>query len=176
MNNTILVTKTKKIIFGVTLLFLLSDCHSYSQNNWELSAPEVQKMDKTILTKLNTHIKSNLPHIRCLLIARHGVLVYEEYYNGASMNELQNIQSMTKSITSALIGIAINDGYIRDLDNKVIDYFPEYKEVIRDSLFSNITIKNLLTMSSGIDEAPPMSDINIKFALSQKLISKPGLK
>jgi CubicO group peptidase (beta-lactamase class C family) len=56
----------------------------------------------------------------------------------------------------------------------VINYFPEYKEIIKDSSFRNITIKHLLTMSSGIDEAPPMSDINIKFVLSQKLISKPG--
>jgi CubicO group peptidase (beta-lactamase class C family) len=175
MNNTLLIPKTKKAICAVTWLFLLSGLYSYSQNNWKLSAPEVQKMDKVILDKLNLHIKSSLPHMRSLLIARHGVLIYEEYYNGANGNGLQNIQSMTKSITSALIGIALNDGSIKDLDQKVMDYFPEYKEVIRDSLFRNITIRHLLTMSSGMDEAPPMSDINIKSALSQKLVSKPGL-
>jgi CubicO group peptidase (beta-lactamase class C family) len=174
MNNTFLTAKTKKVIFAVTLLIVLSGFHSYCQDDRGRSAPEIQNMDKTILNTLNAHIKSSLPHMRSLLIARHGVLVFEQYYNGASGNELQNIQSMTKSITSALIGIAMKDGYIKDLDNKVIDYFPGYKEIIRDSLFKDVTIRHLLTMSSGLDEAPPMTDINIKSVLSQKIISRPG--
>lgn len=164
------------LIIGITLISLFSGCTSYSQKDWKRSAPEVQNVNATMLAELNTHIKSNLPHLRSLLIARNGVLVYEEYYNGASVNELQNIQSMTKSILSALIGIAMDRGYITDLDQKVLNYFPEYQKEIKDSLFYDITLKHLITMSSGIEDAAPMTKLITKSILSQILLFEPGSK
>jgi CubicO group peptidase (beta-lactamase class C family) len=174
MNNyKVFNPKTFRITIGLCLAILVN-CYLNAQDDWKSLTPEAQNLNKAILTQLNRHIKNSLPHIRSLLIARHGFLVYEEYYNGASKDEFQNIQSMTKSIMSALNGIAIKDGYIKDLNKKVIDYFPEYKGIIKNSSFCNITIKHLLTMSSGIDEGPPMSEINIKSVLSQELIFESG--
>lgn len=165
-----------KTIFGIIIIFSLSGYTSFSQNDWKVSAPEIQDMDKNVLTELNTHINRNLPHMRSLLIARHGVLIYEEYYNGATVDELQNVQSITKSIVSALVGIAMDRGYIKDLDSKAINYFPEYKENIKDSLLNDITLYHLLTMSSGIDEAAPMTKLKTESILSQKLLFEPGAK
>lgn len=63
------------------------------------------------------------------------------------------MQSMTKSLSSALVGIALKKGLIKSLDTRVADYFPEYQDVIRDDRMKAITIRHILTMSSGIDEA-----------------------
>ncbi len=105
-----------------------------------------------------------------------GVLIYEEYYNGTTVNELQNIQSITKIIVSALVGIAMDRGYIKDLENKAIEYFPEYEENIKDPFLNNITLYHLLTMSSGIDDAAPMTKLKTESILSQKLLFEPGSK
>lgn len=130
------------------------------------------------LAQLDAHVQARLPHVRSLLVVRHGQLVFEKYYGDASREGLHNIQSMTKSVSSALVGIAVKKGYITSIENKVVDYFPEYRDAITDQRVRSITIKHLLTMSSGIDEmrlsfdkvlANPLADI-----LRQPLIHAPG--
>ena len=56
---------------------------------------------------MDKQITDYLPHLQSLLVARHGKLVFEQYYHGGSKNKYHNIQSITKSITSALVGIAL---------------------------------------------------------------------
>lgn len=135
-------------------------------------------MSPAVLANLDAHVRGSLPHVRSILIARHGYLVFEQYYNGGSRNELQNIQSMTKSVTSALVGIANRQGLLK-LDQKVLDFFPEIKSP-RDPRAMAITIRHLLTMSSGIREGPPGWDKNdgnpALSALNQALDSEPGSK
>ncbi len=85
------------------------------------------------------------------LIIQNGEIKYEEYWDGYGQNSLSNSFSMSKSIVSLLIGIAIDEGLIKSVDQKVMDFIPEYdKEGNRD-----LTIRHLLTMSSGLnwDEA-----------------------
>lgn len=167
-----------KTFLGIIILFSVSYYTSFSQNDWKISAPELQDMDTNILSELETHIQRNLPHMRSLLIARHGVLVYEKYYNGTTADDLQNMHSATKSVTSALIGIALYQGYVSSLDNKIIDYYKEFKDSINDPRINNITIRHLLTMSSGIDEIPTMfgkDDKNPnKTTLLKELMFNPG--
>ena len=64
--------------------------------------------------------------------------------------DLHTIQSVSKSVTSALIGIAIERAEIPDINTKIIDYFPEYKSLFKDPMKQFITIKDLLTMTAGI--------------------------
>ncbi len=146
--------------------------------DWKTSQPAEQGMDASLLAKMDAHVRAALPHVRTILIARHGYLVFERYYNGASRDELQNIQSMTKSVTSALVGIASRQGRLT-LDQRVLDFFPEIKSP-RDPRVKAITIRHLLTMSSGIREGPPGWDKNDDHpavsALSQTLDSDPGAK
>lgn len=61
-----------------------------------------------------------------------------------------NLRSFTKSITSILLGIAIDKGYIKSIDEKVLDYLPQCYRQITDELKKNLSIQNLLTMKSGI--------------------------
>jgi CubicO group peptidase (beta-lactamase class C family) len=146
--------------------------------DWPDSSPSSERMDAAKLAEMDAYIRAQLPHVRSLLIARHGSLVFERYYADASRDGLQNLQSMTKSVSSALVGIALKKHLIASLDAMVLDYLPEYRDAITDPRVEGITIRNLLTMSTGIDEmqlsfdkalSDPIRDI-----LRQRLIFAPG--
>jgi CubicO group peptidase (beta-lactamase class C family) len=145
--------------------------------DWKTSAPDAQGMDPVTLAKMDDYVRATLPHVRSVLIARHGYLVFEKYYNGGSRDELQNIQSITKSVTSAVVGIAIGKGYLK-LDQKVLDFFPEIN-LPHDPRVRAITVRQLLTMSSGIREGPPQWDKTedpTRSALMMQLDADPGSK
>jgi len=138
---------------GFALLITALTASGQSQDEWPVSAASEQGLSQEALSRLDKQIRTQLPHLRSLLIARRGRLVFENYYGDASRDGLHNMQSMTKSVSSALVGIALKKGFITSLDNRVADYFPEYRVVIQDERMKAITIRQILTMSSGIDEA-----------------------
>jgi len=80
------------------------------------------------------------------IVVRDNQVLYEDYFNGFKRDSLCTSWSLSKSVTSALVGIAIADGYIKSLDAPITNYLPELK----DQGFDAITIRNLLTMGSGI--------------------------
>ena len=95
-----------------------------------------------------------------LIVIKNGSIIYERYASGNSHSSRWISFSVTKSITSMLVGAAVQDGYIRSLDEKVTDYLPRLK----DSSYQHSTIRNILQMSSGVewneDYADRQSDIN----------------
>lgn len=91
-------------------------------------------------------------HIHSLVIIHNDALVLEEYFNGWERDMLHYSFSATKSITSALIGIAISQGYISGVDAKMLDFFPEYDSIDNyDEQKAAITLEHLLTMSAGFE-------------------------
>jgi CubicO group peptidase (beta-lactamase class C family) len=82
------------------------------------------------------------------LVVHEDRLVYERYFEGATRESLQTSFSAAKSFVSALVGIAIDAGLIESVDDRVTDYIPELAS--RDPRFRQITLRHLLTMSSGI--------------------------
>jgi len=90
------------------------------------------------------------PGIRSLLVQRHGVLVREEYFHGGAADSLEQVWSVTKSVTSTLIGIALEHGYLTSLDQTL----KEFLLPVADSLPEDkgrITLRQLLTMTSGLE-------------------------
>ncbi len=81
------------------------------------------------------------------IVIQDGKLLYEDYFNGYQRDSICVSRSVAKSFTSALVGIAIEDGFIKSVDDPITSYLPELKE---QKGFDLITIKNLLTMGSGI--------------------------
>jgi CubicO group peptidase (beta-lactamase class C family) len=81
------------------------------------------------------------------LVVRNDSLLYEKYWEGCDEHSLVNSFSMAKSINAALIGCALRDGFIKSVDEPVGNYLDGFKEGAK----SKITIRHLLTMSSGID-------------------------
>ena len=80
------------------------------------------------------------------IVVRDNQVLYENYFNGSARDSLCTAWSVSKSVTSALLGIAIAEGYIKSLDDPIVNYLPELK----DQGFGAITIRNLVTMGSGI--------------------------
>ena len=67
---------------------------------------------------------SQLPRLHSMLIARNGELLFEKYYNGTGPERQANIKSASKSVISALVGIAIDQGLIEGIDQPIGDFFP----------------------------------------------------
>ncbi len=110
---------------------------SHSYNSFKLS-----EADRTEIEDFETI---------AYLVIQDGEILYEEYWDNYGPNSLSNSFSAGKSIVSLLVGIALDEGYIKSLDQKVMDFIPEYdKPGNRD-----LSIRNVLTMSSGLnwDEA-----------------------
>jgi CubicO group peptidase (beta-lactamase class C family) len=82
------------------------------------------------------------------LVVHDDKLLYERYFNGYDETFIHTSFSMAKSFASALVGIAIDEGHIKSVEEPITNYLPELRE--RDERFRSITIRHLLTMSSGI--------------------------
>lgn len=88
--------------------------------------------------------------VNSVLVIRHGFMVYERYFNPSyGVNSTHILYSVSKSFTSAIVGVAINRGLIH-LDDKVLDYFPEMTIQNRDPWKEEMTIRDLLTMTAGL--------------------------
>jgi len=87
-----------------------------------------------------------------LLVARHGKLAVEEYFNGFGPDDPHELRSVTKSVVGLLIGVAIDQGLLKGLDAPILPFFPEYETVLYpDPSKKEITLEHLLTMSPGLD-------------------------
>lgn len=86
---------------------------------------------------------------KAFIIIQDDAILYEKYFNSAQRDSMVTSFSVAKSFTSALIGIAIDEGYINSVDDPITDYLPELLE--RDSRFSDITIRHVLRMASGLE-------------------------
>jgi len=85
---------------------------------------------------------------QAFIVIQNDTMLYERYFNGARRDSIVTSFSVAKSFTSALVGIALAEGYIRSVNDPVTKYLPEL--AARDTRFSNITLRHLLMMSSGL--------------------------
>lgn len=94
---------------------------------WPVSTAAAEGFDPGKLASLVKLLAEGerTPHLQALLIIRHGRLVTEEYFHGWAPDRLHTLQSVTKSFTSALVGIALARGEFRDVDERVLDYLPK---------------------------------------------------
>ena len=123
-----------------------------------------------------------LPRLRSLLVSHRGELVLERYYGGARATQAANIKSASKSVISALVGIAVARGLIKGLDQPIVDYFPELAKD-PEKRKREITIEDLLTMRSGLSStsgrdygAWVQSPNWVRYVLTRPLIDEPGTR
>jgi CubicO group peptidase (beta-lactamase class C family) len=115
---------------------------------WRTAEPALVGMDTEKLSNLKNIIKSQYKNINGIVVVRNGYIAFEKYYNGYGPHDAHNVASVTKSFTSALIGIAIDAGYLGSVDQKVLKFFPEYIVGNNDIKKRTTTIKHLLTMTA----------------------------
>jgi len=118
--------------------------------SWETTTPAEQGMDGRILDSAFI-LASDYGFVDGLLIIRNGRIVAEAYYNGFTPDHPHNIMSVSKSMLSAIAGLVLDGPYGLDLEDKMLDYFPQYNRVGLDPRKQDITIEHLLTMRMGIE-------------------------
>lgn len=105
-------------------------------------------METEKINELEKIINDNYGNTTGIVVLKDGDKVYEKYFNGAVASSKIHVYSVTKSITSILIGIAIDKGYIKSIDQKVLEFFPNYQVKKGEKTIQNITLKQLLTMTA----------------------------
>lgn len=123
----------------------------FPTNEWSFAHPEELGMSSEMLDKADKRIRKAYPNIESLLVIKEGYLIYEKYYNSNHENKISDTYSVTKSFMSAITGIAIEKGFIASIDDKVSDYIPEYFTMLDDTRKKDITIKQVLTMTGGLE-------------------------
>ncbi|MBN2086371.1 MAG: serine hydrolase [Anaerolineales bacterium] len=115
---------------------------------WPSTSPALQGIDPAAIDALREKIgRESLP-VHSFLLARNGFLVSEQYFPGFTRDIRHPLADCTMSVVSALIGIAIRDGFIQNVDQKILDFFPERQAAAGDKL-TQLTIGHLLTMTVG---------------------------
>jgi len=139
----------------LAVFFFISACPN-PQNQYAIdSLPGCNacttKLDEAILTELISKIENgDYGNIHSLIIIHNDSLALEEYFMEWNRHMLHSCASVTKSFTSALIGLALEEGYISGLDEKLLSFFPEYDDIENlDERKESITLENVLTMTAG---------------------------
>jgi CubicO group peptidase (beta-lactamase class C family) len=121
--------------------------------NWQTASAAQSGLSDTRLRSLDAAVRSGeFKKIGSVLIARHGMLVYEDYFDG-DVSTLRDTRSATKSVTDVLIGIALDEHKLSGIDAKVLALLPERARRIQnpDPRKLAITVEDLLTMSSPLE-------------------------
>ncbi len=98
--------------------------------------------------ELRELITKQYGNITGIAVMKNDAVVFEEYFNGCNGNDCVHVASVTKSIVSALVGIAVDMGCIKDIGQPILDFFPDYAIKRGERLIRKITIQNVLTMTT----------------------------
>ena len=122
-----------------------------SPSYWPTAAPDDQGMNADLLTEMVDTVQGHDYSIHSVTVIRNGYRVLDEYFPPFGPNSTHIIHSCTKSIVSALIGIAIDQRYVEGVDQLVLDLFPGRTAANLDADKETMTLEDLLTMSSGLE-------------------------
>lgn len=117
---------------------------------WEVREPGALGLDREALEAAYRRAGDMEP-LTALLVSRRGTLVAEAYWDGASAARDVNVKSASKAIVSALVGIALEEGMLRSVDRPLGELFPDYFGREADPRKRRITVRDLLTMRSGLE-------------------------
>ena len=139
-------------------------------------------MDLAVVGELDARISGSFPQVRSLLVVRHGYLVYERYWHGLDASDGHNSFSVTKSFTSALVGIAMADQRLQSLNQTVGELLGAHLPPNADPKLRRVTVQQLLTMTAGLaaDDSSGawigmLKSRNwLRHILGQRLTSNPG--
>lgn len=104
-------------------------------------------MNEMIAT-LHEMIEESQPNICEITVIQNGRVCYEDYWHGFQPGDALNVMSVTKSVIALLTGIAMDKGYIESMDQKVLDFFPEYTTKRGEKTIYDVRIRHLLTMTA----------------------------
>ena len=161
-------------------------------DGWVTATPSSVGLDAAVISDLIASVAAgDLEYTHSILVTRAGRLVLEEYFYGFDRQTRHDMRSASKSVTSTLVGLAIQEDRIAGSEAKVLPYFPQYRWYDNwDDRKAEISVGHLLTMSSGLDardwvpesiasEGAYQSQTEqpdwVKFALDAPMLWDPGL-
>ncbi|KAA3612206.1 MAG: class C beta-lactamase-related serine hydrolase [Calditrichaeota bacterium] len=162
-------------------------------DGWQVMPMQLKNMDReTILTLSNRIENGEYGQVRSLIISRGDHLVFDKYYLGRSPDQVNRCYSVTKSVVSTLVGIAIDQGFISGVDAKISDYLTKYELIFRsDSIKNQLTLEHILMMAAGLEwnelaipysnsandwNLMTASDDYIKYTLEKPIVVEPGTR
>ena len=178
------------LLIGLSLIFTLAGCTGrapqstapltpartagvatdWPTNEWPVSSPEAQGLDAKLLTEMLAEIdRQDLP-FDSFLVIRNGAIVSETYYGNDGPATLHDQFSITKSVVSTLIGIALDQGLIREVGQSLLELLPQYAVSDPADLHHQMTLEHILTMTSGLD----WSETNAEFRALYQSDDWPG--
>lgn len=160
------------------------------EDGWEISSLAAEGINENAISEMIKKVLSGYYEgIHSIVLVKNGKLVLEEYFYGYDRMRLHDVHSVTKSITSILVGIAHDQGVFSSLDQRVYKFFPNHSQAAWVKEKRDISVGHLLTMTAGIDwdeERYSYSDTRnsliemwisqnpIGFVLNRKQVSPPG--
>ena len=154
----------------------------WPSDEWRTSTPEEQGMDSEILASMLQQVEDQHLNLHSLLIVRNGYLVTEAYFHPYTQNQPQFLASVTKSVISTLVGIAIQQGYINNVNQTLVSFFQDRTIANQDARKKAITLKDLLTLTAGLTcNVSPLSGMEqsddwVQFMLDAPMAEQPGTK
>jgi CubicO group peptidase (beta-lactamase class C family) len=146
------------------ILICFAIAQSYGQSSYLYKQPQQrndgwntqnflsQNIDSTRLYQLFSQLKGGEHKVHSILLVKDNQLIVEEYFSDYDATKIHDLRSTTKSIRALLLGIAIEKGFVNDINDPFIKYLPNLRvKKNLDPKKDQITIKHLLTMSSGLD-------------------------
>jgi CubicO group peptidase (beta-lactamase class C family) len=154
------------------------DRRGWPDPDWPTATPADVRLDPAGLDQAAAAAEKNGSY--CLLVIRHGALVYERYFNGSDASTTHKSWSLAKSYSGTLVGIAVDRGDIRSLDDKVSDYVADWRGTDRDA----VIVRDLVRMTSGLQwsafqdyvQMATLAQDDTQFALALPLSDPPGSK
>ena len=116
--------------------------------DWQVSTPAEHGLDPMLLAEFYLDA-AELETLYGLLVVKDGELIAEDYFNAGSVEQRPLLQSVAKSFTSSLVGVALDQGCLSSVDQKMIDFFPDFADQIVDPRKREITIRDMLQMRAG---------------------------
>jgi CubicO group peptidase (beta-lactamase class C family) len=169
---------TRRHVITSAALLATGPARPAAQAHWETATPQSQGLRAGEVADA-LQAGDALPSLRALLVARHGVLVAERYYGGAHAEALQPINSVTKSVCSMLVGLALRDGRLKSLDATIEQLLPEDIADAPESPARSVTLRQILSGRSGLAFDPMLfgqlarARPLVRYALSRPAISVP---
>ena len=190
------------LLGGALIVVSYNQVDLASADDWQSIAPADAGFAPNVGELLDKAVgRGDLPNLHAVVVARHGKLVLERYYEGRDErlggplgtvtfgpDVEHDLRSVSKSIVGLLYGIALDDGQVPALDQPLVDQFPAYDDLRRDPERRRMTVAHALTMTLGTewDESLPYSDPRnseiamekaadrYRFVLDRPLVAEPG--
>ena len=201
----------RRLGFAAVVVLAVSATAALSQGNpscgvpaalgdgWTIDSPDGVGLDGARLCRIAARLKETEANMHAVVVVRHGRLVFEQYFPGYDRpwgqsdgqhdfdaTTKHDMRSVSKSVISLLVGIAIDRKLIAGTDEPVVKFFPDYSEV-KSPGWDSITLRHLLTMSSGMqwDEGRPWNDPKndepylgseadpVRYVLSKAIVAPP---